>query len=103
MRLYPLFKKAMTENFRDWKILIMTITFAPFFVVLMHFYFGEATEIYRVAFINHDRGAMSKDGDVFKGGQTLISEIEKFSDQHGAIVLKVSREQEITAAQIKDW
>jgi ABC-2 type transport system permease protein len=99
MRLYPLFKKAVIENFRDWKILIMGITFAPFFVVLMYFYFGEATETYRVAIINHDRGATTRDGNMINAGEALISEIEKFSGQDGAIVLKVSREQEMAAAQ----
>ena len=99
MRLYPLFKKAIIENFRDWKILIMAITFAPFFVVLMHFYFGEATETYRVVFVNHDQGMTAKDGNCFNAGQALISEIEKFTDQDGAIVLKVSREQEMSEAQ----
>jgi hypothetical protein len=58
MRLLPLFKKAMIENFRDWKILIMGLTFAPFFVVLMHFYFGEAVESYRIIFVNHDQGVL---------------------------------------------
>jgi len=99
MRLYPLFKKAVIENFRDWKILIMGVTFAPFFVVLMHFYFGEATETYRVAFVNHDQGMTAKDGNRFNAGQALISEIEKFSDSDGSVVLKVSREQEMTEAQ----
>jgi len=99
MRLYPLFKKAMIENFRDWKILIMGITFAPFFVVLMYFYFGEATETYRVIFVNHDRGAIARDGNEFNVGQTLISEIEKFKDQDGAFMLKVSREKDIDAAK----
>ena len=99
MRLYPLFKKAMIENFRDWKILIMGITFAPFFVVLMYFYFGEATETYRVAMVNHDRGVTARDGNEFNAGEALISEIEKFSGQDGAIVLKVSREKEISDAQ----
>ena len=99
MRLYPLFKKAMIENFRDWKILIMAITFAPFFVLLMHFYFGEATETYRVVFVNLDQGTIAQDGTVIHAGQSLISEIEKFSDQDGSIVLKVSREQEIAVAQ----
>ena len=99
MRLYPLFKKAMIENFRDWKILIMGITFAPFFVVLMYFYFGEATETYRVIFVNHDRGAIAKDGNEFNVGQALISEIEKFKDQDGAFMLKVSREIDIDAAK----
>ncbi len=99
MRLYPLFKKAIIENFRDWKILIMGITFAPFFVVLMYFYFGEATETYRVVFVNHDQGMTAKDGNRFNAGQALISEIEKFSRKDESIVLKVSREQEMAAAQ----
>ena len=99
MRLYPLFKKAMIENFRDWKILIMGITFAPFFVVLMYFYFGEAVETYRIIFVNLDRGAIAKDGKKFNVGQTLISEIEKFKDQDGAFVLKVSRDKDIAAAK----
>ena len=99
MRLYPLFKKAMIENFRDWKILIMGITFAPFFVVLMHFYFGEATETYRVVFVNHDRGATSETGNVFYAGEELISRIETFTDRDGMLVLKVSQEQEMGAAQ----
>jgi ABC-2 type transport system permease protein len=99
MRLYPLFKKAVIENFRDWKILILGITFAPFFVVLMYFYFGEAVETYRVAFVNHDRGAMTKDGNMFHAGQTLISEIETFSDQDGTVMLKVFREQDMAEAQ----
>lgn len=90
MRVLPLFKKAMIENFRDWKIFIMVITFSPFFVVLMHFYFGGATETYRVAFVNHDRGRI---------GQALISEIEGFSEQGGSVVLKVFREQDMAAAQ----
>ena len=89
----------MIENFRDWKILIIAITFAPFFVALMYFYFGEATETYRVAFVNHDRGATTRDGNVFHVGRLLISEIEKYADQDTAIVLKISREREMAAAQ----
>jgi ABC-2 type transport system permease protein len=89
----------MIENFRDWKILIMVITFAPFFVVLMYFYFGEAVETYRVTFVNHDRGALIRDGIEFNAGRSMISEIEKFSSQEGSIVLKVSYEQELSVAK----
>ncbi|MCP5055064.1 MAG: ABC transporter permease [bacterium] len=39
MRLLSLFKKMMLENFRDWKILVLTLLMAPFFVVIMYFYF----------------------------------------------------------------
>jgi ABC-2 type transport system permease protein len=77
----------------------MVISFAPFFVVLMYFYFGEATETYRVVFVNHDQGATAIAGNVFNAGQALISEIESFTNQEGAIILKVSREKEIQEAQ----
>ena len=44
MRLSSLIRKATLENMRDWKVLVMTISFAPFFTVLMHFYFESASE-----------------------------------------------------------
>ncbi len=99
MRLFPLFKKALIENFRDWKILVIGITFAPFFVVLMYFYFGAATETYRVLFVNHDRGTTVQEGTAIRLGQELISEIETFTDQDGSVVLKISQEEEMTEAQ----
>jgi len=101
MRLLPLFKKAMIENFRDWKILILGLTFAPFFVVLMYFYFGEAVESYRVLFVNHDRGVLTKDGNPFNAGQTLISEMMKFKYSDGTNMLKVSQEDELIEAQLR--
>ena len=99
MRLYPLFKKTVIENFRDWKVLILGVTFAPFFVVLMYFYFGEATETYRVAFVNHDQGVTNSDGSIFYAGKALIAKIETSADLEGTIVLKVFREKEISEAQ----
>ncbi|MDH4218112.1 MAG: ABC transporter permease [Candidatus Aminicenantes bacterium] len=99
MRIFPLFKKAMIENFRDWKILIMGLTFAPFFVVLMYFYFGEAVESYRVLFINHDQGVITKDGNPFNAGQALVSEMMKIKYSDGTNMLKVSQEEELAEAQ----
>ena len=99
MRVIPLFKKAMLENFRDWKILILGMTFAPFFAVLMYFYFGEAAETYSLVFVNHDRGAADEVGKAFNAGQSLISKIKQFSGQEGAIVLNVSEERDMASAQ----
>lgn len=56
MRLIALFRKTMIENLRDWKILILTLSFAPFFVVLMFFYLGEADTTYQVVVVNEDQG-----------------------------------------------
>jgi ABC-2 type transport system permease protein len=99
MRILPLFKKAMIENFRDWKILILGLSFAPFFVVLMYFYFGEAVESYRILMVNHDQGAISEDGSSIHAGETLISEMEEFQYPDGTNLLKVSKEDELDEAQ----
>jgi ABC-2 type transport system permease protein len=56
MRFIALFRKTMIENLRDWKILILTLSFAPFFVVLMFFYLGEAVTTYQVVVVNADEG-----------------------------------------------
>jgi ABC-2 type transport system permease protein len=38
MKLIECFIKTLKENIRDWKILILVIVFAPFFVYLFYFY-----------------------------------------------------------------
>jgi len=99
MRTLPLFKKAMIENFRDWKILVLGLTFAPFFVVLMYFYFGEAVESYRILFVNHDQRVISEDGSSIHAGEILISEMEEFQHENGAVRLNVSKEELMVEAR----
>jgi ABC-2 type transport system permease protein len=56
MRWLALLRKALLESVRDWKILILAVTFAPFFVVLMYGYFEAGTTVYRIAVVNRDAG-----------------------------------------------
>ncbi|MCK5319699.1 MAG: hypothetical protein KAJ55_17435, partial [Anaerolineales bacterium] len=73
MRIISLFRKTWIENIRDWKILILTLTFAPLFVLLMYFYVGEWTQSpYRVVVINHDVGASTAEQGEFNSGSDLI-------------------------------
>lgn len=66
-RILACFNKTFKENLRDWKVLLMTIVFAPFFVYLMYSYFNEAgATVYRVLVINQDEGGIY--------GQELIQE-----------------------------
>ncbi len=65
MRSCALFKKALIENFRDWKILILTLSFAPFFVYLMYFYYGNASKTYNVIMVNNDQGVITETGYPF--------------------------------------
>lgn len=101
MRLLPLFKKTIIENLRDWKILILTLTMAPFFVVLMHFYFGNTSKTFQIKMIivNHDQGVITAKGNPLNAGEALISEIKHAKYPGGAKILKVNQEKEITKAR----
>jgi len=101
MRLAALFKKTMTENLRDWKILILTLTFSPFFVMLMHFYLGSAAKTFKVAVINHDRGATDRSGAHFEAGQALVSEMKKVKNPDGTDILEVSSESTMSTARAR--
>ena len=93
-RLRSLFRKEMIETFRDWKMLSMTLTFAPFFVLLMYAYLGHTTPVYPVAVVNMDQGAETAQGESFQGGQELLSALRSVQSPEGEAVLRV---REVTA------
>lgn len=98
MRLLALFKKSMIENLRDWKILILTMSFAPFFVLLMYFYFGSTTKTFRVIVVNHDQGVTTQNQNLFYGGQELISIMMNAKYPEGTNILKVHQEKKMEIA-----
>ena len=99
MRFLTLFKKSMIENFRDWKILILILTFAPFFVFMMYFYIGSTTDTYKVIFINNDQGVDAIGRDSFNAGQAMISEMTETKYEDGTNILIVYKEEEMAKAQ----
>jgi ABC-2 type transport system permease protein len=89
MRFISLLRKTLIENVRDWKIVSMTLVFAPFFVVLMHFYFGELTPSYVLAVINDDEPVPLPSGEVFSGGEELIAALAAVEGGSEGAVLTV--------------
>ena len=57
MRVLAFLKKTFLENVREWKILILALTFAPFFVYMMYGYFEATAPAYRLLVINLDTAA----------------------------------------------
>jgi len=98
MRLYSLFKKTLIENVRDWKILLLTLTFAPLFVFLMYFYVGDAPQTYSVILIDNDRGIISADGSVFKAGDGLATAMAAARYEDGTGILNVIRQNDTSTA-----
>ncbi|MCK4835475.1 MAG: ABC transporter permease [Candidatus Aminicenantes bacterium] len=98
MRLLSLIKKTMIENFRDWKILILILTFAPFFVFLMYFYFGDTTKTYNITVVNHDQGVKTVHKNRFEAGKDLITQLKKVCSPEGKKILKIQLEKEMKKA-----
>ena len=71
-RVLSLFRKEVTESVRDWKMWSMTLSFAPFFVLLMYAYLGHSTPSFQIAVVNLDQGAVAGAGEVTRSGADLI-------------------------------
>ena len=100
MRIISLFRKTWIENIRDWKILILTLTFAPLFVLLMYFYVGESTQSpYRVVVINRDVGVSTADHGDFNAGSDLILEMTRVQDSEGKKIIEVKQALDMTSAR----
>lgn len=81
MKTLACFIKTFKENLRDWKILILAIVFAPFFVYMMYMYMGDTgSTAYNLVLINNDKGKFSYE---------LIGEWEKIKTENGKPVLKI--------------
>lgn len=100
MRIISLFRKTWIENMRDWKILILTLTFAPLFVLLMYFYVGEwAQSPYRIVVINHDVGVSTADDGDFNAGSDLILDMTSVQDAEGKKIIEVKQELDLVTAR----
>lgn len=102
MKVVSCFIKTFRENLRDWKILILVIVFAPFFIYLMYMYMGDPkTSMYNVVVINNDNAGLSS-GELineWKGletddGRTLL-EIKLISDTAAARRMIRNREADL--------
>lgn len=89
----------MLENLRDWKIIILTVTFAPFFVLLMYFYFGDTVKPYRVCVLNLDQGCPAQDNKMFYAGKELISTMRNARYPDGKNILEVVLKTSIISAR----
>jgi ABC-2 type transport system permease protein len=98
MRFTALFRKTAIENARDWKILVMTVLFAPLFVVLMYFYFTSASQTYAIVLMNQDIGTASDNG-TFYAGQALAFELRNASYADGTKIFVLREETDMMKAK----
>jgi len=99
MRILGVFNKSMKENLRDWKILILTLTFAPAFVFLMYSFYGNAATTYKVMVYNQDRQVLLENGAILNAGNDLIVDLRQFSSPEGEKLLAVALTDDIDDAK----
>jgi ABC-2 type transport system permease protein len=102
MRTLAFLKKTFLENLREWKILILAFTFAPFFVYLMYAYFGASAPAYRLIVINRDSPqspAAALEADDFASG--LIRAWRAARHPDGRAVFAVTEASSLDAAEAR--
>ena len=84
-------------NIREWKILILALTFAPFFIYLMYAYFGATAPSYKLLVLNHDRTDFAVDVVETPGARGLIAEWERVMRPDGKPVFKVTEVEDVAS------
>jgi len=98
MRFLSLCRKTLIENARDWKVLILILSLAPFFVVIMYYYFHETKFTLRVTVINRDAGMAPGTPASLNAGEAVLAELERTAYPDGTKALVVRRESDHDAA-----
>ncbi|MBU2601366.1 MAG: ABC transporter permease [Actinobacteria bacterium] len=103
MRIVAFLKKTFLENLREWKVLILTLVFAPAFVYMMFGYFEAASPAYRLLYVNHDGAAGATAGaapaDVSSEVAGLLAAWEGARHPDGKPVFVVTEVTDVPAAE----
>ena len=70
MKIIEVFKKSLKEQFRSYWILILTISMAPFFVMIYYLINESSKPSYKLLFQDNDKG-INIDSVLLKHGQSL--------------------------------
>ena len=89
MKALAIFNKTLREASRDRLIVVLTLAFAPFFVLLFWLAIPAATPSYRVGLIDGDQGVVLADGTRLDAGKDLAGAIRAMLDGNGRPVLDV--------------
>jgi ABC-2 type transport system permease protein len=95
MRTLAFLEKTFLENVREWKILSLTLVFAPFFVFLMHAYFQAAPTSYSVLVRVADAGTAGEQG----AARGLVDAWKNAKHADASPVFQVTEVADLSAAE----
>ncbi len=91
MRMLDVFAKALREVVREPLMVVLTVAFAPAFVLLYYFVFPELTPAFTVVVLDQDLGAVSSDGRGLNAGREIEAALEKYRGTSERSLLEVKR------------
>ncbi|MFC2113391.1 ABC transporter permease [Bacteroidota bacterium] len=90
MKWYHVFIKSLREQIRDYWILALTLTFAPFFVFMYYLMAEAESPVYDVVFVNHDQTAYFF-GSPVNLGDSLVYYLQEYTGTEESIFLEFSK------------
>jgi ABC-2 type transport system permease protein len=104
MRTLAFFRKTFVENLRDWKILILALAFAPFFVYAMYGYFEAAAPAYTLLVVCRDHAQPGPGGAQANAARELIGawRAARHPDDRAVFTVTEVDDVEAAAARVRD-
>jgi ABC-2 type transport system permease protein len=99
MRTLAFLRKTFLENLREWKILVLALTFAPFFVYLMYGYFSATAPAYRLLVIDLDAPSRADQPPVVDGSAGLLAAWRAARHPDGRAVFTVTPTDDLDLAR----
>lgn len=87
MKLLAAVVKTLKENIREWKVLVMVLGFAPFFLIMMYLLYGGGPTIYKIGLMNLDQQISSSElistlKETKGQGESELFELVPVSEKH---------------------
>jgi len=99
MKLLAIFLKTLREQRRDLLLLVLSLIFAPVFVLLYRAWFPSGSTTYGVLILNQDAGAQTAGGAILSAGEQISEALKAVVYANGSPLLSVRPVAERGAAE----
>jgi len=99
MKLLAVFFKTLREQRRDLLLLILTLIFAPVFVLLYRVWFPSGSTTYGVLILNQDAGVQTAAGATLSAGEQISEALKALTYANGSPLLSVRQVTDRGAAE----
>jgi ABC-2 type transport system permease protein len=100
MKLLAVFYKTLREQKRDLLLLVLTLIFAPVFVLLYRVWFPSGSTTYGVLILNQDTGVQMAGGATLNAGEQISEALQAVTYPNGGPMLNVRQVTERGAAEL---